>query len=53
MSEKSRALLYILIGTILFIIGLALIYGDIITFGAVITALSGSFLVPGFMMLFG
>lgn len=51
-NSKKRGLIYICIGTVLFVIGLALIYGDMIGFGAVLINFSGGFTTPGFMMLF-
>lgn len=52
MYSKKRGLIYIAIGVVLFAVGLALIYNDLITIGAVIVNISGGFTTPGFMMLF-
>lgn len=51
MYTKKRGFVYIAIGTILFIIGLALIYSDLITIGVVFVAFGGAFTLPGFFVI--
>lgn len=48
----KRGLLYILIGTVLAIIGLFFIYDYFITLGVIFIALAGGFILPGFFVLF-
>ena len=52
MNKKSRGLVYILIGTIFFVIGLALVYEELITLGVIIIAIAGVPIFTGFSVLF-
>lgn len=51
MNNKSRGLIYILVGTIIFIIGLTLVYEDQITLGVVISGIAAIINFTGFSVL--
>ena len=52
MSSKSRAGIYLLIGTIVFIIGLVFIYEEIIALGVLFIGIASPLLFAGFFLLF-
>ena len=52
MKNITKGIWYILIGTMLYFIGLAIAFEDIIIFGSILIAFAGAFIIPGFAFLF-
>lgn len=48
---KKRAIIYILIGTLLLILGLVFVYDDIISIAVLFIGAAGALIFPGFLML--
>lgn len=49
---KNRAIIYILIGALLLILGLIFVYDDMIGIGVLLIGAAGALIFPGFFMLF-